>query len=183
MISEKLVKLIESNADVLTRHWLADVRENPSTPTYHIFDEDKLYKRAHLVYSQLSHWISRETSKDEVKNYYVKLGEERFNEGFALHEVVSALVLVKRHLWLHVLSDGQLSTAFELYQSLELNNRVVLFFDRAIYYTIIGYEEAVRKAIKGNKKAYKVIFEKFFDTVKQEEKKKKKQKEEEEKEE
>ena len=181
MISEKLVSLIESNADVLTKHWLDDVRENPSTPTYHIFPEEKLYKRAHIVYSQLSHWISRETSKDEIRNYYVKLGEERFSEGFALHEVISALVLLKRHLWLHILSDGQLSTAFELYQSLELNNRVVLFFDRAIYYTSIGYEEGVRKVIKPDKKLYKTIFGKFMETMEKEEKRQKKKKEEEEK--
>jgi hypothetical protein len=174
MISEKLVNLIENNADVLTRHWLEDVRENPSTPTYHTFSEEKLYKRAHLVYSQLSHWISRETSKDEIRNYYMKLGEERFSEGFALHEVISALVLLKRHLWLHILSDGQLSTAFELYQSLELNNRVVLFFDRAIYYTSIGFEEGVRKVLKSEKKLYKTIFGKYEETIEKEEKRIKK---------
>jgi hypothetical protein len=150
MISEKLVRLIEDNADTLTKSWLSDVRKNPTTPTYQIFPEEKLYQRAHFVYSQLGHWISRETGKGEVRSYYVKLGEERFKEGFALYEVVSAIILLKRHLWLHILSDGQLSTAFELYQSLELNNRVVLFFDRAVYYTIIGYEDAVRKrTIKG----------------------------------
>ena len=172
MISEKLVKLIENSADTLTRHWLADVRENPSTPTYHTFPERSLYERAHLVYSQLGTWLSRETSKEQVREYYTRLGEERFNEGFALHEVVSALVLLKRHLWLHILSDGQLSTAFELYQSLELNNRVVLFFDRAIYYTIIGYEEGVRVKLKGDKKLYQEIFGKFLDTIKRDEKKK-----------
>lgn len=169
MISEKLVALIENDADTLTKHWLTDVRANPSTPTYHTFSEEKLYKRAHLVYSQLSHWISRETSKEEIRSYYTKLGQERFKEGFALHEVVSAIVLLKRHLWIHILSDGQLSTAFELYQSLEMNNRVVLFFDRAIYYTIVGYEEAVRVEVKSDKKMYKVIFGKFLDTLKKEE--------------
>jgi len=145
MISEKLVKLIEDNADILTKSWLRDIRQNPTTPTYHNFPEEELYQRAHFIYSQLGHWISRETGKGEVLGYYMKLGEERFNEGFALYEVVSAIILLKRHLWLHILSDGQLSTAFELYQSLELNNRVVLFFDRAVYYAIIGYQEAVRK--------------------------------------
>lgn len=176
MISEKLVTLIENDADILTKHWMTDVRANPSTPTYHVFDEEKLYKRAHLVYSQLSHWISRETSKEEIRNYYTKLGIERFKEGFALHEVVSAIVLLKRHLWIHILSDGQLSTAFELYQSLELNNRVVLFFDRAIYYTIIGYEEAVRLELKSERKIYKNIFGKFLNTQKKEEDKVKKEK-------
>lgn len=158
MISEKLVKLIEDNADDLTKSWLRDVRENPTTPTYQTFPEEKLYQRAHFVYSQLGHWISRETGKGEVRGYYMKLGEERFNEGFALYEVVSAIILLKRHLWLHILSDGQLSTAFELYQSLELNNRVVLFFDRAVYYAIIGYEDAFRKKTAKEKGLFGKIF-------------------------
>jgi hypothetical protein len=158
MISERLVKLIEDNADILTKNWLQDVRQNPTTPTYQKFPEEKLYQRAHFVYSQLGHWISRETSKGEVHSYYEKLGEERFNEGFALYEVVSAIILLKRHLWLHILSDGQLSTAFELYQSLELNNRVVLFFDRAVYYAIIGYEAAVRKRMAKEKGFFGKIF-------------------------
>ena len=153
MLSERLVSLIERDAETLTKNWLQDVRENPSTPTYHTFNEEKLYQRAHLVYSQLSHWVSRETDKGEIMNYYTRLGAERFSEGFALYEVVSALVLLKRHLWIHILSNGQLNTAFELYQSLELNNRVVLFFDRAIYYTIIGYEEVVREKLKKSKKS------------------------------
>ncbi len=158
MISERLVKLIEDDADILTKNWLRDVRQNPTTPTYQNFPEEKLYQRAHFIYSQLGHWISRETGKGEVRSYYVKLGEERFNEGFGLYEVVSAIILLKRHLWLHVLSDGQLSTAFELYQSLELNNRVVLFFDRAVYYAIIGYEEAVRKRMAKDKGFFSKIF-------------------------
>ncbi len=151
MISERLVRLIENDADILTKNWLHDVRQNPTTPTYQGFPEEKLYQRANFIYSQLGHWISRKTGKGEVRAYYTKLGAERLNEGFALYEVVSAIILLKRHLWLHVLSDGQLSTAFELYQSLELNNRVVLFFDRAVYYTIIGYEDALRKRAKKEK--------------------------------
>jgi hypothetical protein len=158
MISENLVKLIEDNADILTNNWLRDIRQNPTTPTYQKFPEEKLYQRAHFVYSQLGHWISRETGKREVREYYTKLGAERLDEGFALYEVVSAIILLKRHLWLHILSDGQLSTAFELYQSLELNNRVVLFFDRAIFYTIIGYEEALKNKLKKERGLFGKIF-------------------------
>ena len=92
MISEKLVKLIEDNADILTKNWLRDVQQNPSTPTYQTFPEERLYQRAHFVYSQLGHFISRETAKGEVREYYTKLGAERFEEGFALYEVVSAIM-------------------------------------------------------------------------------------------
>jgi hypothetical protein len=37
--------------------------------------------------------------------------------------------------------EGLLDTTLELYQAIELNNRVIRFFDRAIYFTAVGYEK------------------------------------------
>jgi len=139
-ISDRLVELIEKNADQLTKNWLDEVCKNPTTPTYHTYDKDKLYKRAFDVYSRLSKWISRETSKEEIENHYTALGKQRREEGFALSEVIQALIITRRFIWLKVLSEGFLNTALELYQALQLNNRVILFFDRAIYFTTLGYE-------------------------------------------
>jgi hypothetical protein len=140
-LSRRLIDLIEKNADELTRSWLADVRKHPDTLTYHRFDEKSLYDRAFAVYSQIHRWVSRETTKDDVARYYKALGRERREEGFELSEVIYALILTKRHLWLKVLSDGLLDSALDLHAALELNNRVVLFFDRAIFYTAVGYAE------------------------------------------
>ena len=140
-ISQKLVELIERNADQLATKWLEDVRKRPETPTYHTFDRDRLYRRVHLVYSHLGKWISYENTKEDIAAYYTALGAQRRREGFGLSEVIEALMLTRRYIWLKVLSDGFLDTALDLHKAMELNNRVVLFFDRAIYYTAVGYEK------------------------------------------
>jgi len=140
-ISRKLVKMIERDAGMLAKKWLEDVRRRPETPTYHTFDPDELYRRAHLVYSQLGKWVSYETSKEEIATHYTALGAQRRKEGFALSEVIHALILTRRYIWLKVLADGFLETALEMHQGLDLVNRVILFFDRAIYYTAKGYEK------------------------------------------
>jgi hypothetical protein len=141
-ISDKLVELIEKNAKQLATNWLNDVRKHPSTPTYHVYDEEELYNRAFDVYSRLSKWISKETSKEEIHRHYIALGLQRRREGFALSEVIQALIITRRHIWLKVMSEGFLDTALDMYKALELNNRVILFFDRAIHYTALGYEIA-----------------------------------------
>ncbi len=138
---QRLIELIEQNADELTRNFMRDVRIHSSTPTYHTWDENELYTRAFNVYSQLGKWISRETSKEEIARHYQELGAQRKKEGFALSEVVLAIIMTRRHLWLKVLGEGLLDTALDLNQAMELNNRVILFFDRAIYNTILGYEK------------------------------------------
>ncbi len=132
-ISQKLVELIERNADKLTIRWLEDVQKRPETPTYHAFDRDELYQRAHLVYSQLGKWVSSETTKEDIAANYIALGAQRRKEGFALSEVIEALILTRRHVWLKILSDGFLDTALDLHKAMELSNRVILFFDRATY--------------------------------------------------
>jgi hypothetical protein len=140
-LSRKLIDLIEKNADELTRSWLENVRTHPDTLTYHTFDEKELYDRAYRVYSHIGKWVSRKTTSEDIARYYVPLGRERREEGFQLSEVIYALVLTKRPLWLKVLSSGMLDTVLDHHNALELNNRVVLFFDRAIYYTARGYEQ------------------------------------------
>jgi hypothetical protein len=140
-ISQKLVELIERNADKLTIRWLEDVRKRPETPTYHTFDPDELYRLAHLVYSQLGKWISYETTKEDIAAHYAALGAQRRREGFSLSEVIQALILTRLYIWLKILSDGFLDIALELHKGLDSSNRVILFCDRAIYYTAKGYEK------------------------------------------
>jgi hypothetical protein len=140
-VSRKLIDLIEHNAADLTESWLAEVRKDSGLATYHGFDNAMLYDRAYRVYSQLEKWISFESTKEQIAADYTALGAERRREGFALSEVVRALILIRRTLWRKIMEEGFLDTAFDLYQAFELNHRVTLFFDRATYYTVRGYEE------------------------------------------
>ena len=141
-ICRRLVDLIEHNADRLTRAWLADVKTRRETSTYHHYDETELYRRAHTVYSNLGRSIRRDTTTQDIADEYTALGRRRFEEGFTLSEVLEALMLTRRHLWLLVLSEGLLDTAVDLHAALDLNARVILFFDRSMYYTALGFEQA-----------------------------------------
>ena len=138
-VSRRLVRLIEQDAENLATAWLQDVKINTKLPTYHNFDEKDLFNRAKEVYSHLSKWIAWETSREEIVMQYMKHGTQRRQQQFQLSEIVQALILMRIHLWRKVLADGLLDTAAELHQALELNTQVVRYFDRAIYYTIIGY--------------------------------------------
>jgi hypothetical protein len=141
VLSNRLVQLIERNADKLTRRWIEIVRTHEGTPTYHSYDEDKLYERAFSVYSQLGKWLSAETTNEEVKGIYTALGAQRRKEGFKLSELLEALLVSRQVLWAKVESEGLLDTALDLNQALELNDRTVAFFDRCAVYAAQGYEK------------------------------------------
>ena len=110
-LSDKLIKLIERDADQLTKNWLNNVQNHSTTPTYHTYDQNKLYQRAFRVYSQLGKWISRETSKEDIEKYYTAFGRQRRKEEFALSKVIQALIITRRHVWLKVLSCLRTSIA------------------------------------------------------------------------
>jgi len=136
----RLVDLIERNASDLTNNWLTQVRRDVSLHGYQRLDNSELYNRAYRVYSHLGKWISRETTKEEIARDYIALGAQRRKEGFALSEVIQALFLIRRTLWRKIMDEGLLDTTYDLYQAIELNDRVTLFFDRAIFFTAVGYE-------------------------------------------
>ncbi len=138
-VSRKLVEIIEKSADELTRAYLQEVKKNPKMPTYRSFPEKEVYDRAYLVYSQLGRWISFELDSEEIKCYWTELGKKRREEGFALPEIFLSLCLLRKELWSKIQSEGLLDNALDLYQALDLYNRIVTFFDRALYYAIIGY--------------------------------------------
>ncbi|MCP4677599.1 MAG: hypothetical protein GY854_19205 [Deltaproteobacteria bacterium] len=140
--SRKLVDIIEKNADLLTKRWLERVRKHPGTPTYREYDEKELYDRAFNVYSQIGKWIAKETTKADIARHYTALGAQRRKEGFKRSEVFLALIITRRVLWFRVQEEGFLDTVLNLHLALELNNQVIQFFDRAIYFAAVGYDNS-----------------------------------------
>jgi hypothetical protein len=141
LISKKLVDLIEHNADELTQKWLEWVRGNLDLPTYHSYDKKLLYDRGFRVYSNLSRWVSTETTREDIRLEYVALGAQRFREGFRLSELIQALIITRRVLWVKIEADGLLDNALDMKSAMDLNNSMLLFFDRAIFFATQGYEK------------------------------------------
>jgi hypothetical protein len=92
-------------------------------------------------------WLGDVKERPETRTQvYTALGRQRYEEGFAPSEVLEALILSRRHLWLLVLQEGFLETALDMHAALDLNARAVLFFDRSMYYTALGFEQAAAEA-------------------------------------
>jgi 8-oxo-dGTP diphosphatase len=139
LLSDRLVEVVQENAETIARSWLRDVRENRSTPGYHTFDQKKLFARVHGVLSQVHRWLGGFYSDRAIRDYYMALGKERRGEGFNLHEVLSALSLTRKYIWEFALSYGVWTEPIDIYMVLELEGRLVIFFDKATFYTALGY--------------------------------------------
>ncbi len=144
LLSNKLIELIEKNSKSIAELWLKDVRKNRSTPHYHEFNEQKLLDRYQIVVSQFCNWLSGNYDKNEIRSFYFQLGRKRRKEGFALSEVISSLSLIRKYIWEYALSRRMWTKAIDIYMALELERRMMLFFDKATYNVSKGYENLNR---------------------------------------
>jgi hypothetical protein len=150
MLSAKLIELIETHADGLTREALADLATNPRTPSFRLVPPHELQARIFATYHNLGTWIG-DPHDDAVRAEYEGWGDRRRREGIPLSEIVYALILIKHHLRRFVRDYGLLESSgdravpddligLKLYGIQELNYMVGEFFDRAMYYLSRGYE-------------------------------------------
>ncbi len=141
LISDALVSLVEERAEEISGRWLDVVRSSPSTPTYAALPKGLAQERAMAALSSFCSWLSGEGHGEEVAEFYRTLGNQRREQGFTLHEVLSALTLLRREIWLFIGEREALVDLLEVYRAMELSRRVVLFFDKALYHTARGFGE------------------------------------------
>ncbi len=140
MLSTRLIKMIEDNAEELMSGLIGKLKTHPRTPAYRRLSDSEIHSRAYTVYKNLGAWMVGKP-EDEIRQHYNGLGLKRYEEGTPLHEVIYALILTKNNLLDYVRTSGLAGTALEIYAEQELSNKVDQFFDTAIYYTVIGYEK------------------------------------------
>ncbi len=144
MLADKLVMIIEGRSQEIAGAWYSEVMESQYTPTMKRLSEEEGLNIALRVYGKLGQWLQAKTD-DEIEKTYLRFGEQCYFRGFRMEEMVMLLVLIKRYLWLHLLAEGIMTTNIEVYQALDVNNKVVLYFDRAIYFSILGFKNARKK--------------------------------------
>jgi hypothetical protein len=140
MLSTRLVQIIEDHAEQLTRGLIDDLRCNKHTPHYHQLTREELHDRTYDVYHNLGRWLSDKT-ESAIESSYTHLGKRRLAEGIPLSEIVYSLGLIKQHLQEHVHICGMIDSAVDLHGDRELQRMVGRFFDRAVYYTVKGFEQ------------------------------------------
>jgi len=142
LLSDALIALVRDHAEEVSRLFVAEARSNPTTASYATIDSDGFFERTCTALSQFGRWLKGDEADQEVRAFYRAIGRERRAQGFALHEVLSVLTLLRKHVWIYARTRGVWKRPIDVYRVLELNRRIALFFDKAIYHAARGYEEA-----------------------------------------
>jgi 8-oxo-dGTP diphosphatase len=139
LLSDELAKTIEENAPRIIDLWLADISTNPSTKCYHGSDTNDLSSKGTMMIGEFGAWLKGAKREGELKQFYVDLGQQQKNQLLSLEELISAIGLLKKHVFRFTFPTGAWYRQVDIYKVLELGERLVYFFDRATHYAVVGY--------------------------------------------
>ena len=146
MISQRLLRLVQQNADRLTNDLIAEVRRDPRTSAYHKLSEEDLHERALDLYHNLGQWLSART-EFAVQTRYEAFGRRRYQERIPFSQVMFALTTAKNILFNFIRGAVAAESAAELPLEYELALAISQFYDKALYHAATGYEEAAKAAL------------------------------------
>jgi len=149
MFSYRLVRLIESHADALAAGLEERVQTNSQVSHFREIPAHELRERVYEIYRHLGEWLLGKNELD-IEHRYLEIGMRRAHQGVPLSELIQAIVLTKENLWDFLKSEAVMDRAVEIMGELELLQMLEMFFDRAIYYASVGYEEAVARGAHGD---------------------------------
>ena len=147
MFSYRLVRLIESHADALAAGLEERVQTNSQVSHFREIPAHELRERVYEIYRHLGEWLLGKNELD-IEHRYLEIGMRRAHQGVPLSELIQAIVLTKENLWDFLKSEAVMDRAVEIMGELELLQMLEMFFDRAIYYASVGYEDEVARALK-----------------------------------
>src|ERR1700758_814419 len=144
MFSYRLVRLIESHADALAGGLEERVQTNSQVAHFRNIPSHELKERVYEIYRHLGEWLLGKNELD-IEQRYREIGARRARQKVPLSEVIQAIVLTKENLWDFLKSEAVADRAIEIMGELELLQMLEMFFDRAIYFAVVGYEDEVAR--------------------------------------
>lgn len=140
-LTRRLVNVILKNREKIIENWMEDVLSNASTSEYHSVDRKILYNICDKILSQITLWLGGLHDVEKIKRFYTKLGQERRRAGFNISGALSALSLIRKHIWTVALAQNALQKNLDFFMTFELQRQMTIFFDMATFYLSRGHEE------------------------------------------
>ena len=140
----KLVQHMKANGDRMSEALIQQIRNSDrcsdllrKVPA----EEQKL--SALEIYRDLTDWLGVEADSP-FKSRYVDLGIQRAHQGVPLDQVFWAVCIAREYLWEYIQQECLLDEPVEFWGGVMLLRSLDRFFDRTLYFTVVGYQKAVK---------------------------------------
>jgi hypothetical protein len=141
MLAYYFVQLIETHSGELASKLLDKVQESICTRAYSNVPPTELKQRVYEIYQHLGDWLLGKKDVD-IERRYREIGARRYHQQVPLNELIWAIILTKQNLWEFLTWESIVDRPTRVFGELEVLQLLDQFFDRAIYYAAMGYEQA-----------------------------------------
>lgn|SRR5215470_3695681 len=145
----KLVQHMKTNGDRMSQGLLQKIRTSNRCDELVLrvsVDEQKRY--GSIIYGDLTDFLSGET-ESFVEQHYVGLGTQRAQQGVPFSDLFWAVSISRDYLWEYIQQECLLDEQVDFWGGVILLRSLNRFFDRALYFTILGYQRVIRDALAG----------------------------------
>lgn len=138
LLSNILIKIIDKDREEITRCWADEVRSVIPALIRHM---DALIPINRRVLEGVKDGLQqRKQSLDSGD--FTNVGRDLRRLGIPLPDILNALALSRKSIWMHVIKQRILSSPLEIYSTLELNNRIIFLYDKVNYFITAGFTGA-----------------------------------------
>lgn len=138
-ISQLPKAFVQDHGEEIASMWLHDLRHSAQTPSYGVVSDEELVNASEFALTQVDEYFSGKPSDSDTGEFFHRLGATRAAQGLPLPELISAILLLKREIWMSARTHGVWESAMDLQRAVDLNRELGRFFDRAVYYSAAGY--------------------------------------------
>ncbi len=149
-LADRLIGLCVRDADQIADRWYQSLIGNSRTRSYNSVPKATCLRHAVSFYKDLGDMYLAENSYEAVEENLDIAGfaEDQFARGIPLEEVIYALILMRREIWLHSEQQSLFNVPEDMYELVMGINRVLLLFDYATHIVISKYRDMASKTKK-----------------------------------
>ncbi len=134
-LSRVLMKMIGRDLEEISRSWAEDLQSIAPHLTPHL---ETLLTMNRKVLKGVQTWLKGKSQTIDFEEFMEK-GQKLSRLAIPLPDVLNAMALSRKSIWMHVVKKKILSSPLEIYTTLELNNRIIFLYDKINYYLTAGY--------------------------------------------
>ena len=138
-VSRLSKSFVQDYGEEIATLWLQSLRRSPQTPSYGVVSDTELITASEFALTQVDEYFTGKPTESDIGEFFHQLGATRAAQGLPLPELISALLLLKREIWMSARTHGVWESAMDLQRAVDLNRELGRFFDRAVYYSSAGY--------------------------------------------
>jgi hypothetical protein len=147
VFARKFIDHVDTHADHLCKEFMQKIKcSDRCRELLQKVPAEEQQQSTREIYQNLTDWLLT-NSNSVSEERYVKLGIRRAQQGVPLSDLFWAVCATREYFWEYTERETLLDQPADFWGGVRLLHSLDQFFDRALYFVIIGYQTASKETL------------------------------------